>query len=150
MSQRTELRPVPSSTRTAALTAYSLGVFANAAATGYVVLDQLALGGLEEHLDQLYRPVGKYGETAPLYGYLYLIGAVGLLCWWVNIALVRRSAVSARRWAQVTAGAAALPVLAPVVLREYGQPVIPLGLAGGFVLAWIFGVIGAILLRRQS
>ena len=52
---------------------------------------------LDRHLHRLYDPVGKYGEAAPLYGYLYVVGVIGLLCWWANLRRAVRGARGTRR-----------------------------------------------------
>lgn len=132
----------PSTGTRRTVVAYGLGALATAAGFGYALADHLALGGLDRHLHALYDPVGKYGEAAPLYGYLYVVGALGLLCWWANLRLVRRGSRTARRWGWVTLAAAVLPVLVPLVLREYGRPVIPLSLAVGYSAAWLCGLAG--------
>lgn len=140
----------PSTRAHRTLAAYGLGALATAAGLGYALADQLALGGLDRHLHALYDPVGKYGEAAPLYGYLYVVGAVGLFCWAANLRLVRRGAASARRWGWITLAAAALPVLAPLVLQEYGQPVIPLPLTAGYLLAGVCGLVGLLAGRSRT
>lgn len=140
---------VPSSARTAAFVAYGLGAAATVGGLVYAAVDQIVLGGLDDHLRELYAPVGKYGEAGPLYGYLYVIGVLGLVCWWLNLRLLGGGARKARRWGWATWAVAALPVLAPLVLREYGQPVIPLGLAAGYLVAWTCGAIGVVALGRS-
>ncbi|TWS22289.1 hypothetical protein FK268_19995 [Tsukamurella sputi] len=150
MTARTIVPPetAPSTGERRTLLAYALGALATAAGLGYALADQLALGGLDRHLRALYEPVGKYGEAGPLYAYLYAVGLLGLLCWWGAARLVRHGAPSARRWGWIAFGAAALPVLAPLVMQEYGRPVVPLGLAAGYVVAWACGLAGILLLRR--
>ncbi|KXP08327.1 hypothetical protein AXK57_17905 [Tsukamurella pulmonis] len=143
-------RPAPSTGTERTVLAYGLGAAATAAGLGYALADGFALGGLERHLHALYDPVGKYGESAPLYGYLVVVGVVGLLCWWANLRWVRRRAATARRRGAITLGVAAIPVLAPVFLQEYGQPVIPLSLAAGYLVAWSCGLLGVLLLRRPG
>jgi uncharacterized membrane protein YhaH (DUF805 family) len=125
--------------------AYAAGALATAAGLAYAAVDHLALGGLERHLHALYDPVGKYGESTPLYGYLYLVGILGLLCWWANLRLSVRRAPAAQRWGWITLAAATLPVTAPLVMQEYGQPVIPLSLAVGYLVAWVFGLVGLLV-----
>ncbi|WP_019201504.1 hypothetical protein [Tsukamurella sp. 1534] len=142
--------PAPSGTARGTTGAYVLGTLATAAATAYAAADQLVLHGLEAHLHALYDPVGKYGEPAPLYGYLYVVGALGLLCWWANLRLVRRGAPSARLWGWVSLALAALPVFAPLAMREYGGAVIPLGLSAGFLVAWLCGFAGVLALGRRQ
>ncbi|CAM3934307.1 hypothetical protein ACXYTP_21775 [Tsukamurella ocularis] len=152
MTARTITRPTtapPTGTR-GTLLAYGLGALATAAGLGYALADQLTLGGLERHLHALYDPVGKYGEPGPLYGYLYIVGLLGLLCWWGSVRLVRRNAPTARRRGWIALGASAFPVVAPLVLQEYGQPVIPLSLAAGYLVAWVCGLAGILLLRRTG
>lgn len=131
------------------LLAYGLGALATAAGLGYALVDQIALGGLDEHLHAIYDPVGKYGEPGPLYGYLYFVGVLGLFCWWANARAVAKCARSARPWGWVTFGTAALAVLPPLVMREYGETVIPMGLSAGYVLAWVLGLVGVLALRRS-
>lgn len=130
--------------------AYWIGALATAAGLGYALADQLALGGLDRHLHELYDPVGKYGEPGPLYGYLYVVGALGLLSWRANLRLVRRNAPAAKRWGWITFALAALPVLAPLFLQEYGHAVIPLPLAAGYLLAWACGLVGLLLAPRSG
>ncbi len=151
MAQQTLARAdrAPSARAHRTLAAYGLGALATAAGLGCAVVDQLALGSLDRHLHALYDPVGKYGAPGPLYGYLYLVGAVGLLCWWVNIRAVRRRGAAARLPGRLTFAAAALPVLAPLVLQEYGEPVIAFPLAAGYLIAWACGFAGILLLRRE-
>jgi hypothetical protein len=152
MPEQTIIRPAaaPSTGTGRTLVAYGLGALATAAGLGYALADQLAVGGLERHLRALYEPVGNYGESGPLYGYLYVVGLLGLLCWWGVARLVRRNAPTARRWGWIALGASALPVLAPLVLQEYGQPVIPLSLAAGYLIAWVCGLIGLLIGRAPA
>ncbi|NMD57913.1 MULTISPECIES: hypothetical protein [Tsukamurella] len=152
MSTRTITPPTtaPSDGARRTLLAYGLGALATAAGLGYALADQFALGGLDRHLHALYDPVGKYGEPGPLYAYLYAVGLLGLLCWWGAARLVRSGATSARRWGWIAFGAAALPVLAPLVMQEYGRPVVPLALAAGYLVAWACGLAGIVLLRRTG
>ncbi|MFD4367424.1 hypothetical protein [Rhodococcus sp. NPDC058521] len=132
------------------LLAYGLGALATAVGLGYALVDQIALGGLDEHLHAMYDPVGKSGEPGPLYGYLYFVGILALVCWWANSKVVAKGAKSARLWGWVTFGTAALAVLPPLVMREYGETVIPMGLSVGYVLAWVCGLVGVLALRRSS
>lgn len=151
MTHQTLDRPetAPSNRARRTVVAYGLGALATLAGLGLVLADQLVLGGLDRHLHALYDPVGKYGEAAPLYGYLYGVGVLGLLCWWANLRLIRRHAATARRWGWITLAAAALPVLVPLMLREYGQPVIPLSLAAGYAAAWLCGLVGLVAGRPR-
>ena len=131
----------------ATLAAYGAGLTATAAGIAYTAIDQFAVHGLDAHLRSLYEPVGKYGESAPIYLYLYALGVIGIGCWLTNIRLVKRGASSARRWAWITLAASALPVFAPLAIVEYGQTVIPLALSVGYVVAWLFGLVGGIATR---
>lgn len=144
----TETAPSNGTRRT--LVAYGLGALATAAGLGYALADQLALGGLDRHLHALYDPVGRYGEAGPLYGYVYAVGVLGLLCWWANLRVVRRGVGAARRWGWVTLAAATPPVLALLVLQEYGRPVIPLSLAAGYLVAWLCGLAGLLVGRGRA
>lgn len=148
MAARTRTAPVTTPAGTATLMAYGTGVLATAAGLGYALTDQLVLGGLDRHLRAVYEPVGKYGESGPLYAYLSAVGVLGLLCWWGAVRLARRDGSAGRRWGWIIWCAAALPVLAPVVLREYGQPVIPASLAAGYLIAWGCGLVGLLIGRR--
>lgn len=131
------------------LIAYGLGTAATAAGLAYTVLDQALIGGLDAHLHEVYDAVGKHGQPGPLYAYLYAMGVLGLLSWWFNIRAVRRRSPHARRWGVITFGLAALPVLAPVAITEYGSMVIPFGLAAGPLVAWLLGLIGLLALSRR-
>ncbi|KXO97676.1 hypothetical protein [Tsukamurella pseudospumae] len=152
MIQNTDIRAphAPSARTNGTVVAYGLGALVTAGALVYAVVDQLAVGGLDGHLHRLYDPVGKYGEAAPLYGYLYAVGVIGLLCWWANLRRAVRGARGTRRLGVITLVVALLPVAAPLVLQEYGQPVIPVQLIAGYLVAWLLGLVGVVLAGRAT
>lgn len=128
---------------------FTAGLVATVAGLALTAVDQFVLGLLDQHQHQLYDPVGKSGQAGPLYGYLYALGILGALTWALCLRKVRRGAPSARRWSWTTLILAAF-ALAPLLLTEYGQLVIPFQLGALPILAWLLGLVGTVLLRRPS
>lgn len=141
---------ITTTTTSRTLLAYGLGTAATVVGVGYTAVDQLVVGSLDAHLHDLYDPVGVSGQPGPLYAYLYIVGILGSVCWFINIRLVRTGAAHARRWGWITAGVAALPVLAPVVITEYGSMILPIALVAGPLIGWVFGVLGLLALNRTG
>lgn len=135
--------------RGATTSVFTAGLVATLAGLALTAVDQFALGLLDQHQHQLYDPVGKSGQAGPLYGYLYSLGILGALGWTLCLRKVRRGAPSARRWSWTTLILAAFAV-APLLLTEYGQLVIPLQLGALPMLAWLLGLVGTVLLRRPK
>ena len=144
-------RPVstPRTTSVGALTAYAAGALATTAGLVYAGADQIAFGGLDDHLHEVYDPYGKYGQPGPLYAFLYAMGVLGLICWSANVRLIRHGSPRAVFAGWTTFALAALPVLAPLVMKDYGPFVIPPALSVGYLIAWLCGLIGIVALQRR-
>lgn len=133
----------PSRVGTAGLIA---GLVLAVAGLGYAILDQAVLHGLDRHLHALYDPVGRQAQPAPLYGYLYAVGGLGVLCWLVTLRLARAGVRWVRRWNIGVLIVAAL-VISPLFLQEYGRTVFPLQLTAGYAVAWLLGLVVTVALR---
>ena len=137
---------------------YVAGLVVTVLGAGYVAVDQIALGGLSQHLEALYAPYGKVAQPGPLYGYLYALAALGLLSWLTCLRHCRRLAATRdaadlsriRVWSIVVAALAAFLVLPPLMITEYGRLVIPFGLGAAYGLAWLLGVAGIVTLPRRN
>lgn len=123
----------------ASLTVTALGL-------GHVLVDQLSVGGLTQHLHAIYDPYGVSAPAGPIQGSLYAIGALGMVVGLLSIHRTRVDARSARWWTATLAVLAALVVSVPLFVQEYGQLIIPLQFGLPYVGAWALGVVGTITL----
>lgn len=132
----------------ATLVAYTAGIATTVAAAGYVAFDQLVTHDLDTYLHDLYDPYGKYGQPGAIYGYLYGVAAVGIVTWLLCLRALGRNAVRGRRMSTAVLGVAVLVTVAPLLITEYGQLVIPARLSILYLVALLFGLLGTITLWR--
>jgi hypothetical protein len=132
--------------RRPAVTAMGIGLLLTVITLIALIIDQASGSSIADHVNALYAPLGLHPDPNVLFGYLYVIGGIGVLLWLTMIWGVRRD----KRWARVVASfvlvvATSLALLV-LFVSEYGGQIFPTlwGILG--LLPCLAGLVAVILL----
>lgn len=152
MSTSTEVTSPPSQVK--AVTTMWIGLGLSVLTMLVLALDQLVLHNLSDHLRAMYAdymPAGQDpGDTSVIAGYLYVVGIVGVLCWFLVIRAAQRGRTWARSVGTTLFVLGATLALFNLVVGEYDQTILPtpLGLVG--LLPPLAGLVAVVHLWRRD
>lgn len=143
-----------STSRRNAITAMRVGLGLTVLAMLYLLLDQIVLHNLSDHLRDLYTghtPEGQDpGDTTFVAGVLYTIGVLGIVSWLLVIRATRNGKSWVRTGGLVLFLLGLVTACATFVVGEYGTAIVPTPLAVAFALPCVAGLAAVVNLFKRD
>lgn len=130
--------------------ALSIGLALSLASIAGLLVDQMSVHSLADHVSAQYSPFGKVPDPDVLFAYLYITAGLGVVVWMIALRGARRR----KRWVPWLAGmtfvvGAALAVF-NLVITEHGTQVFPVLWSVLGLLPSVAGLIAVSLLWTRT
>ena len=146
----TTLSIVKQRDRRGAVTAMGIGLLITVIVSIALIIDQLNGQTLVRHVQVLYAPHDLNPDPNILFGYLYVVGVIGILLWLATIWGIIQRKRGARVVATIVFVLGSSVALFNVFVSEYGMQIFPTlwGVLG--LLPSVAGLVAVIVLWRQG
>lgn len=136
--------------RRGAVTAMGIGLLLTVIALIALIIDQVRGQTLARHVQTLYAPHDLNPDPNVLFGYLYVVGVIGILLWLATIWGIIQHKRGARVVATTVFVLGSSVALFNIFVSEYGMQIFPTlwGVLG--LLPSVAGLLAVIILWRQG
>lgn len=136
--------------RRGAVTTMGIGLLLTVIALIALIIDQVNGDTLARHVEALYAPHDLDPDPNVLFGYLYVVGVIGILLWLATIWGIIQRKRGARVVATIVFVLGTSVALFNVFVSEYGMQIFPTlwGVVG--LLPSVAGLVAVIVLWRQG
>ena len=130
--------------------AISIGLVLSVASIVGLLVDQMSVGNLADHVTAQYSPYGEVPDSIVLFAYLYTTAGPGVVTWLIALRGARRR----KPWVPLLAGmtfvVGAVLVVFNLVITEHGTQIFPVLWSVLGLLPSVAGLIAVILLWTRT